>query len=123
MRVLHQEFVDGLEQTETLMKQAASGGILGAAKHGIGAASAGIDAASPAIAHFLVGAKDAKNLAPTISKGLKGTALVGGALGANAAVQSVTDRPAVRSGLNAAQSLVPGTAAYQDRRYRTMTGQ
>lgn len=123
MRVLHQELSDGVEQTELLLKQAASGGLLGAAKQGIGAASAGIDAASPAIAKFLVGAKDAGGLAPTISKGLKGTAVVGGALGANAALQSVTDRPLVRSGLGAAQALVPGTAAYNERRYRTMTGQ
>ena len=122
MRVLNQEFVTGVEQTELLMKQAA-GGILGGAKQAINAASQGIDQASPAIAHFLVGAKDAPNVAPTLAKGLKATGAVGAALGANAALQSVTDRPVVRSGLNAAQSLVPGTAAYNDRRYRTMTGQ
>lgn len=123
MRVLHQEFVDGFENAESLLKQAASGGLIGAAKKGIGAASQGIDAASPAIAQFLVGAQDAKQLAPTISKGLKGTALVGGALAGNAALQSVTDRPLVQAGLGAAKAVVPGTAEYQNRRYRTMTGQ
>ncbi len=123
MRVLHDELVEGVAQTELLLKQAASGGLVGAAKQGISAASRGIDSASPAIAQFLVGAKDAPNLAPTLAKGLKATGAVGAALGANAAVQSVTDRPLVRSGLSAAQSLVPGTAAYNERRYRTMTGQ
>jgi len=123
MRVLHQELIEGVEQSENLLKQASSGGLLGAAKKGIDAASGGIDAASPAIAHFLVGAKDAKRLAPTISKGLKGTALVGGALAGNAALQSVTDRPIVQAGLGAAKAVVPGTAEYNNRRYRTMTGQ
>lgn len=122
MRVLHQELVEGAEHAESLLKQA-SGGLLGAAKKGIDVASGGIDAASPAIAHFLVGAKDAKHLAPTISKGLKGTALVGGALAGNAALQSVTDRPMVQAGLGAAKAVVPGTAEYNNRRYRTMTGQ
>lgn len=122
-RVLNQEFAHGVEEVETQLKQAASGGIIGAAKHGLQAASSGIDAASPAIAQFLVGAKDAPGLAPTLSKGLKATGAVGAALGANAALQSVTDRPLVRSGLGAAKSIVPGTAEYNDRRYRTMTGQ
>lgn len=123
MRVLHEEFVEGIAQAESFLKQGAAGGIIGAAKKGIGAASQGIDAASPAIAHFLVGSEGAKSLAPTISKGLKGTALVGGALGANAAVQQVTDRPLVQAGLGAAKAVVPGTAEYNNRRYRTMTGQ
>src|SRR6185503_16762640 len=35
MRLLHQEFVDGVEQTESLLKQGAAGGLLGAAKKGI----------------------------------------------------------------------------------------
>lgn len=122
MRVLHQEFADGAEKAELLMKQAASGGLVGAAKQGINAASQGIDAASPAIAKFLVGAKDAKSLAPTISKGLKGTAVVGGALAGNAALQSVTDRPLVRQGLGAAKSVVPGTVEYNERRYRNQMG-
>lgn len=122
MRVLHQELVDGVEQSESLLKKA-SGGLIGAAKKGIGAASQGIDAASPAIANFLVGSKDAKRLAPTISKGLKGSAIVGGALAGNAALQSVTDRPVVQAGLGAAKAVVPGTAEYNNRRYRTMTGQ
>ncbi len=123
LRSLHKELAEGAEQSELLLKQAA-GGVLGAAKRGVQAASAGIDQASPAIARFLVGHGDeAAELAPTLSKGLKATGAVGGALAANAAVQSVTDRPLVRSGLNTAQSLVPGTAAYNERRYRTMTGQ
>ncbi len=123
MRVLHQEFKQGVATTEETLKEAASGGVIGVAKRGLGAASAGIDAASPAIAKFLVGAKDATQLAPTLSKGLKATGAVGAALGANAALQSVTDRPLVRSGFGAAKSLVPGTAEYNERRYRTMTGQ
>lgn len=123
MRVLHQEFETGVAQAELLMKQAGSGGLLGAAKQGISAASQGIDAASPAIAQFLVGAKDAPHLAPQIAKGLKVTGAVGGALAGNAALQQVTDRPLVRSGLGAAKSIVPGTAEYNERRYRTMTGQ
>lgn len=124
LRELYKDLEEGAVQAETLLKQAASGGVLGAAKRGIQAASAGIDQASPAIARFLVGHGDeAAELAPTLSKGMKATGAVGGALAANAAVQSVTDRPLVRSGLNTAQSLVPGTAAYNERRYRTMTGQ
>lgn len=123
VRGIQSELVDGVAQVDTLVKAAASGGVIGAAKKGISAASQHIDAASPAIAKFLVGAQDAAHLAPKLSKGLKATGAVGGALAANAAVQSVTDRPMVRSGLNTAQSLVPGTAAYQERRYRTMTGQ
>ena len=123
MRVLHQEFVEGASEAEAALKEAAAGGIVGAAKRGIGAASAGIDKASPALAHFLVGSEGAHQLAPTLSKGLKATGAVGAALGANAAVQSVTDRPMVRSSLGAAKSLVPGTTEYNERRYRTMTGQ
>lgn len=122
MRALHQEFSEGADQAELLMKQAASGGLLGAAKQGISAASHGIDAASPAIAHFLVGAEGAKSLTPTLAKGLKGGALVGGALAGNAALQSVTDRPLVRAGLGAAKSVVPGTAEYNERRYRNQMG-
>ena len=122
LRSLRDELDRGAEEATNLLKQAA-GGLLGAAKRGIGAASAGIDAASPAIARALVGAEEAHSLAPTLSKGLKVTGAVGAGLLGNAALQSVTDRPVVRSGLEVAKSVVPGTAEYQNRRYRTMTGQ
>lgn len=122
-RALLAEFTAGADYASTTLKTAARGGLIGAAQKGIGAVSSGIDKAAPAVAHALVGSKDAKNLAPTIAKGLKGTALVGGALTANAAVQNVTDRPGVRGVVGAAKSVVPGTMEYQERRYRNMTGQ
>lgn len=122
-RSLLREFEAGAEYASSTLKIAARGGLLGAAQKGIGAVSSGIDKAAPTVAHALVGSKDAKKLAPTIAKGLKGTALVGGALTANAAVQNVTDRPGVRGVVGAAKSVVPGTMEYQERRYRNMTGQ
>lgn len=122
-RALHEEFALGVTQATTLLKQAAAGGLLGAAKRGISAAGHGIDAAAPGIARVLVGPEGARDLAPTLATGLKATGLVGAGLVGNAAVQSVTDRPAVQRGLEAVQSVVPGTAAYEMRRYRNMTGQ
>jgi hypothetical protein len=123
LRALRAELDQGCAKADTLLKQAASGGLLGAAKQGLNMASEGIDSVSPAIARALVGQKDAKKLAPTLAKGLKVTGLVGGGLVGNAALQQVTDQPLVRSGLEAAKSVVPGTAEYQMRRYRNMTGQ
>ena len=123
MRVVHEELQVGADEAHKLLKQAASGGLVGAARKGVGMVSSAIDKASPAVAHALVGAKDGKQLAPTIAKALKGTALVGSGLAANAAVQNVTDRPAVRGVVNTAASIVPGTMAYQQRRYNNMTGQ
>lgn len=123
LRELRAEFKQGAEQAESLLKRAASGGLVGAAKRGVQAASSGIDSASPVLARMLVGQQDAQHLAPTLSKGLKATGLVGGVLAGNAALQSVTDRPLVRSGLSATKSLVPGTQEYQQRRYNNMMGQ
>lgn len=123
VREAHTELDTLAGQAELAIKQAAGGGALGAAKKGVQAVSQGIDSASPALAQFLVGAKDAPKLAPGLAKGLKATTAVGGALAANAGLQSITDRPMVRSGLNAGASIVPGTQQYQERRYRTMTGQ
>jgi hypothetical protein len=122
-RAVRDELQAGAEEAHALLKQAASGGLVGAAKKGVGLVSGAIDKASPVVAQALVGAKDGKKLAPTVSKALKGTALVGSGLAANAAVQNVTDRPAVRGAVNAAASIVPGTMSYQQRRYNTMTGQ
>lgn len=122
MRVLVDEFSRGAAESLALLKQAA-GGLVGVAKGGLHAVSRGIDRAAPAVAHAMVGSEGAKKLAPRLAKGLKGTALVGGALGANAAVQGITDRPAVHGTIVAAKSLVPGTMEYQNRRYRNMTGQ
>lgn len=122
-RATRDELAAGAAEAHKLLKQAAAGGLVGAAKKGVGVVSSAIDKASPVVAKTLVGAKDGAKLAPTLSKTLKGTALVGTALGANAAVQSVTDRPAVRGTVNAVSSVVPGTMAYQQRRYNTMTGQ
>lgn len=122
-RALMGELAAGAAEAHELLKQGAKGGLLGAAQRGVGAVSKGIDKASPALAGALVGAKDAKRIAPAVAKGLKGTALVGGALTANAALQNVTDRPAVHGALGAAKSVVPGTMEYQQRRYNNMTGQ
>jgi hypothetical protein len=122
-RAVRDELQAGANEAHALLKQAASGGLVGAAKRGAGLVSSAIDKASPAVAHALVGSQEGKKLAPTISKALKGTALVGTGLAANAAVQNVTDRPAVRGAVNTAASIVPGTMAYQQRRYNTMTGQ
>ncbi len=123
MRALHTELSTGAADAESVLKEAARGGLIGGAQKAISMASEGIDRASPAVAHALVGAKDAKKLAPTVAKGLKGTALVGTALAGNAALQNVTDRPAVHGVLESAKSVVPGTMEYQNRRYRNMTGQ
>lgn len=122
-RAMRDELQAGATEAHEILKHAARGGVIGAVQKGVGAASSMIDKASPAVAHALVGAKDGKKLAPTVAKAIKGTALVGGALTANAAVQSVTDRPAVRGVVGAAKSVVPGTMEYQQRRYNNMTGQ
>lgn len=122
-RALLADFAEGADEALVQLKQASLGGALGAAKKGAQAVSAGIDKVSPLIGHALVGADGAKKLAPTIARGLKGTAIAGGLLAGNAAVQSVTDRPVVRGTLSAVKSTVPGTMEYQNRRYRTQTGQ
>jgi hypothetical protein len=85
--------------------------------------SRGIDAAAKPVAHVLVGAKDAERVAPALAKGTKILGLAGAGLAGNAALQNVTDRPAVQGSLQAVKSIVPGTAEYQNRRYRNMTGQ
>lgn len=100
-----------------------TGGLIGAAKSVVKGTSNAIDAASPHVARALVGAEGAKTLAPTLAKGLKGTAAVGGLLAGNAAVQNVTDRPGVHAVASAVKSTVPGTMEYQQRRYNNMTGQ
>lgn len=123
MRALHNDLVAGADEAAAVLKEAARGGLIGGAQKAVHMASEGIDRAAPAVAHALVGAKDAKKLAPTVAKGLKGTALVGTALAGNAALQNVTDRPVVHGALGAAKSVVPGTMEYQNRRYRNMTGQ
>lgn len=122
-RALQKEFADGADQAHELLMKGASGGVVGAVGKGLRAAGQGIDTASPAIAHVLFGPEQAQTVAPTLAKGLKATGLVGAGLVGNAALQSVTDRPVVQSALGAAKSVVPGTAEYQNRRYRTMTGQ
>jgi hypothetical protein len=99
------------------------GGILGAAKSVAKHTSSAIDSASPHVARALVGEEGAKKLAPTLAKGLKGTALVGAGLTANAAVQNVTDRPGVHAAAGAVKSVVPGTMEYNQRRYNNQTGQ
>jgi hypothetical protein len=121
LRALRDDFGAGAEETETLLKQ--GGGVIGAARKGLSLASKGIDAAAVPLAHVLVGPKDAKRVAPMLAKGTKAVGLVGAGLAGNAAVQNVTDRPAVQGGLHAVKSIVPGTADYQNRRYRNMTGQ
>jgi len=121
MRVAHDELSAGADTTESLLKQ--GGGVLGAAKKGLSMASHGIDAASKPLAHILVGPRDAKKLAPVLATGGKAVGLLGAGLAGNAAVQSVTDRPAVQNTTRAIKSVVPGTAEYQNRRYRNMTGQ
>ena len=121
LRALRDEFDAGAGTTESLLKQ--GGGILGAAGKGLSMAGRGIDAAAGPVAHVLVGPKDAKHVAPMLAKGTKALGLIGGGLAANAAVQNVTDRPAVQSTLQHVKSVVPGTAEYQNRRYRNMTGQ
>lgn len=122
-RATMEELAAGAAEAAELLKVGSRGGLVGAVQRGASAVSKGIDKASPAVAGALVGAKDAKHLAPAVAKGLKGTALVGAGLTANAALQNVTDRPAVRGALGAAKSVVPGTMEYQQRRYNNMTGQ
>lgn len=120
-RALMEEYAEGLETANTLLKQAA-GGLVGAVGKGISAASKGIDTAAKPVAQLLVGGKDAKKLAPVLAKGTK--VLSGGAalLAGNAAIQNVTDRPAVRGAVQAAKTVVPGTTAYNERRYRNQMG-
>jgi hypothetical protein len=120
-RALMGEYAEGLESADLLLKQAA-GGLVGAVGKGLSAASKGIDTAAKPVAHMLVGGKDAKKLAPLLAKGTKLTGGAAALLAGNAAVQNVTDRPAVRSAVQAAQKVVPGTAAYNERRYRNQMG-
>ena len=114
------EVEQGGEQVEALLKQGS--GLVGAAKKGLGAASKVIDTAAKPVAHILVGAKGAKDLAPVLAGGTKLTALGVGALAANAGLQSVTDRPGTQRVLRVAKSITPGTPEYQERRYRHMSG-
>jgi phage terminase large subunit-like protein len=114
------EVEQGGEQVEALLKQGS--GLVGAAKKGFGAASKVIDTAAKPVAHILVGAKGAKDLAPVLAGGTKLTALGVGALAANAGLQSVTDRPGTQRVLRVAKSITPGTPEYQERRYRHMSG-
>lgn len=120
-RAARDELARGVERTGYLLKQ--GGGVLGAVGKAVRGTGHVIDAVSHPIAHVLVGPEGAKKLAPRLAMATKGTALVGAGLAANAGVQSVTDRPAVQSATHAIKSVVPGTADYQNRRYRNMTGQ
>lgn len=122
-RELQAELGVGRDQALDLMKRAEVGGLLGAARRGVSTISKGIDTAAPAVARVLVGPEAATQVAPTLAKGLKATGAVGGLLAGNAAIQSVTDRPAARGIINVVSSTVPGTGAYQERRYRNMMGQ
>lgn len=119
-RATLEELEQGAEQADALLKQGS--GVLGAVKKGLGAASKGIDAASKPVAHVLVGAKGAKELAPMLAKGTKLTALGVAGLAANAGVQNVTDRPGSQRALRLAKSITPGTMEYQNRRYQNMLG-
>lgn len=123
LRALKEELGSGAEQAHDLLKKADAGGLVGHVVRGARAAGGAIDRASPGIAKALVGQEGSSSLAPTLATGLKATGIIGGALAGNAALQSVTDRPMVRNTLEAAKSVVPGTAEYQMRRYRNMTGQ
>jgi hypothetical protein len=120
-RCTRDELERGVERTEFLLKQ--GGGVLGALGKGVKGTSRAIDAVSGPAAHMLVGAEGAKRLAPRLATAAKGTALLGTGLAANAALQHVTDRPSVQIASHAVKSIIPGTADYQNRRYRIMTGQ
>lgn len=120
-RALLVDYSEGKEAADLLLKQAA-GGLVGAVGKGISAASKGIDAAAKPVAHVLVGSKDAKKLAPVLATGTKLTGGLGALLAGNAALQSVTDRPAVRGTVQAVKKVVPGTLEYNERRYRTQMG-
>lgn len=120
-RSLLTEYAEGLETANTLLKQAA-GGLVGAVGKGLSAASKGIDTAAKPVAHLLVGGKDAKKLAPILAKGTKLTGGAAALLAGNAAVQNITDRPAVRGAVQVAKKVVPGTAEYNERRYRNQMG-
>lgn len=121
-RILLGEVTAAAGEADMALKLAA-GGIIGGAKAVVKGTSKAIDKASPHVARALVGADGAKKLAPRLAMGMKGTAAVGGVLAGNAAVQNVTDRPAVRGVASAVKSTVPGTMEYQQRRYNNMTGQ
>ena len=124
-RALQAELVKGASEAEALLlKQSASvGGAIGVTKKVLHAAGRGIDAASKPIAHVLVGGEHASKIAPHFARGTKIVGGAGALLAANAGVQSITDRPAVQGATGAIKSIVPGTAEYQNRRYRNMTGQ
>ena len=123
MRALLSDLEEGVGQTDELLKAAATGGLVGGIARGARAAGAAIDRTAPAVARALVGPEGAESLAPPLATGLKATGLVGAGLVGNAALQQVTDQPMVRNTLETAKSVVPGTAEYQMRRYRNMTGQ
>jgi hypothetical protein len=120
-RSLMAEYAEGLDSANLLLKQAA-GGLVGAVGKGLSAASKGIDTAAKPVAHLLVGGKDAKKLAPLLAKGTKLTGGAAALLAGNAAVQNVTDRPAVRGVVQVAKKVVPGTTEYNERRYRNQMG-
>lgn len=123
LRSLLSDLEEGVGQTDELLKAAATGGLVGGIARGARAAGAAIDRTAPAVARVLVGSEGAESLAPTLATGMKATGLLGAGLVGNAALQQVTDQPLVRSSLETAKSVVPGTAEYQMRRYRNMTGQ
>lgn len=123
LRAIHGELDLGYRQAHEIVKQAALGGAAGTVVRGAQRASRAIDKAAPAVAKALAGADNVGTLAPVLATGTKAVGAGGALLAGNAAVQSVTDRPAVRKALGIAKSTVPGTQEYQLRRYRTMTGQ
>lgn len=120
-RSLLAEYAEGLDSTNLLLKQAA-GGLVGAVGKGLSAASKGIDTAAKPVARALVGGRDAKTLAPLLATGTKLTGGAAALLAGNAALQNVTDRPAVRGAVQVAKKVVPGTAEYNERRYRNQMG-
>lgn len=121
-RALMEEYSDGFNQADLLLKQAASGGVVGAIGKGFSAANKGINAAAKPVAHVLVGSKDAKKLAPVLATGAKAIGAGGALLAGNAAIQNVTDRPGPRAVVQQVKKVVPGTMEYQERRYRNQMG-
>ena len=100
-----------------------SKGLVGLLSSGVSGASKAIDTAAPAVAKVLVGPEGAAKLAPALASGGKIVGGAGALLAGNAALQNITDRPSVSSALSTINSVIPGTAEYQNRRYLTMTGQ
>lgn len=120
VRALKGDIDDGLAKTEALLKQAV-GGALGKAWKGLGTAGHAVGDVAGQAGKVLFDA-DPKQVSKMVGKGVQYGGAGLGVLGANAALQEVTDRPVAQGAISATKAVIPGTQEYNMRRYRLQSG-